>query len=310
MINKENFENYLSSLIQQDYIVEKSMNYSLLAKSKRLRPLLLLNLIKDFNVDETIGYPFGSSLEMVHTYSLIHDDLPAFDNDDYRRGKLTNHKAFDEQTAILAGDALLTYSFENLANSFYSDSLKVKLIKLLANYSGKDGMIKGQSLDKEFEGKQVSIDDLLQMDNLKTGKLITVALLGACYIANKEEYLNLLKQRRKLDIIKGFTTKGIHRDDFNIYINDNLVNIYGSQGQHRTAVLSLKMSELQIIKEEIDESPILLLDDFMSELDSKRRRNFLNNIGDTQVIITCTDKFDEDNKDKKIFYVNNGKINN
>ena len=194
MINKENFENYLSSLIQQDYIVEKSMNYSLLAKSKRLRPLLLLNLLKDFNVDETIGYPFGSSLEMVHTYSLIHDDLPAFDNDDYRRGKLTNHKAFDEQTAILAGDALLTYSFENLANSFYSDSLKVKLIKLLANYSGKDGMIKGQSLDKEFEGKQVSIDDLLQMDNLKTGKLITVALLGACYIANKEEYLNLFEQ--------------------------------------------------------------------------------------------------------------------
>ena len=194
MINKENFENYLSSIIQQDYIVEKSMNYSLLAKSKRLRPLLLLNLLKDFNVDEIIGYPFGSSLEMVHTYSLIHDDLPAFDNDDYRRGKLTNHKAFDEQTAILAGDALLTYSFENLANSFYSDSLKVKLIKLLANYSGKDGMIKGQSLDKEFEGKQVSIDDLLQMDNLKTGKLITVALLGACYIANKEEYLNLFEQ--------------------------------------------------------------------------------------------------------------------
>ena len=194
MINKENFENYLSSLIQQDYIVEKSMNYSLLAKSKRLRPLLLLNLLKDFNVDETIGYPFGSSLEMVHTYSLIHDDLPAFDKDDYRRGKLTNHKAIDEQTAILAGDALLTYSFENLANSFYSDSLKVKLIKLLANYSGKDGMIKGQSLDKEFEGKQVSIDDLLQMDNLKTGKLITVALLGACYIANKEEYLNLFEQ--------------------------------------------------------------------------------------------------------------------
>ena len=194
MINKENFENYLSSIIQQDYIVEKSMNYSLLAKSKRLRPLLLLNLLKDFNVDETIGYPFGSSLEMVHTYSLIHDDLPAFDNDDYRRGKLTNHKAFDEQTAILAGDALLTYSFENLANSFYSDSLKVKLIKLLANYSGKDGIIKGQSLDKEFEGKQVSIDDLLQMDNLKTGKLITVGLLGACYIANKEEYLNLFEQ--------------------------------------------------------------------------------------------------------------------
>ena len=86
--------------------------------------------------------------------------------------------------------------------------------------------------------------------------------------------------------------------------------MYGSQGQHRTAVLSLKMCELQIIKDEIGESPILLLDDFMSELDSKRRKNFLKNIGDTQVIITCTDKFDEENKNKKIFYVNNGKIIN
>ena len=125
---------------------------------------------------------------------------------------------------------------------------------------------------------------------------------------NYNELLKKIKERRKLDIIKGYTTKGIHRDDFNIYINDNLVNVYGSQGQHRTAVLSLKMCELQIIKDEIGESPILLLDDFMSELDSKRRKNFLKNIGDTQVIITCTDKFDEENKKKKIFYVNNGKI--
>ena len=127
---------------------------------------------------------------------------------------------------------------------------------------------------------------------------------------NYNELLKKIKERRKLDIIKGFTSKGIHRDDFNIYINDNLVNVYGSQGQHRTAVLSLKMCELQIIKDEIGESPILLLDDFMSELDSKRRKNFLKNIGDTQVIITCTDKFDEENKNKKIFYVNNGKIIN
>ena len=125
---------------------------------------------------------------------------------------------------------------------------------------------------------------------------------------SKEVYSELLKQRRKLDIIKGFTTKGAHRDDFNIYINDNLVNVYGSQGQHRTAVLSLKMCELQIIKEEINESPILLLDDFMSELDAKRRKNFLNNIGDTQVIITCTDEIKDEFESKSVFYVNNGVI--
>lgn len=125
---------------------------------------------------------------------------------------------------------------------------------------------------------------------------------------DEELLLKQIKERRKIDIIKGFSTKGVHRDDFNIYINKNLINIYGSQGQHRTAVLSLKMCELEIIKEEIGETPILLLDDFMSELDAKRRRNFLSNIGDTQVILTCTDEIKENFKNKSIFYVNNGKI--
>ena len=126
---------------------------------------------------------------------------------------------------------------------------------------------------------------------------------------NKEEFLKKLKNNRKLDILKGYTTKGIHRDDFNIYINNNLVNIYGSQGQHRTAILSLKMSELQVVKDEIGENPILLLDDFMSELDEKRRMNFLQNIRDTQVIITCTEKISVENLNYKVYNVKSGKIN-
>ena len=125
---------------------------------------------------------------------------------------------------------------------------------------------------------------------------------------NKEEFLKLLKQRRKLDIIKGFTTKGIHRDDFVIYINKKRLDIYGSQGQHRTAILSLKLSEVNIIEEEIGEYPILLLDDFMSELDQKRRNHFLEKIEDTQVIITCTDKIDIENKKILIYNVKNGKV--
>jgi DNA replication and repair protein RecF len=125
---------------------------------------------------------------------------------------------------------------------------------------------------------------------------------------NKEEYLNLLKQRRKLDIIKGFTTKGIHRDDFVIYINKKQLDIYGSQGQHRTAILSLKLSELNIIYDEIGEYPILLLDDFMSELDNKRRNHFLEKIENTQVIITCTDKIDIENKKILIYNVKEGKV--
>ena len=126
---------------------------------------------------------------------------------------------------------------------------------------------------------------------------------------NKEEFLKKLRNNRKLDILKGFSTKGIHRDDFNVYINSNLVNVYGSQGQHRTAILSLKMSELRVIYDEIGENPILLLDDFMSELDEKRRTNFLSNIRDTQVLVTCTDKFVLEKNNFNLYNVKSGKIN-
>ena len=125
---------------------------------------------------------------------------------------------------------------------------------------------------------------------------------------SKEEYLKQLKERKKLDIIKGYTTKGIHRDDFIIYINDKELSIYGSQGQHRTSILSLKLSEVEIIKDEIGESPILLLDDFMSELDEKRRTHFLEKIENTQVIITCTDKINLANKNILIYNVKSGEV--
>lgn len=125
---------------------------------------------------------------------------------------------------------------------------------------------------------------------------------------NKEEFLEILKNRRKLDIIKGYTTKGVHRDDFSVYVNDTLVNVYGSQGQHRTAILSLKLSELNVVYDEIGEYPILLLDDFMSELDEKRKINFLENIKNAQVIITCTEKIDIENLKYFSYNIQNGKI--
>lgn len=135
---------------------------------------------------------------------------------------------------------------------------------------------------------------------------IKIEYISDCF--NKNEYLNKLKNNRKIDIYKGFTTKGVHRDDFMIYINDKLVNIYGSQGQNRTIILSLKLSELQIIYDEIGEYPILLLDDFMSELDEKRRNNFLNSIKDTQVIITCTDKINIENLNYNLYNIKKGEI--
>lgn len=126
---------------------------------------------------------------------------------------------------------------------------------------------------------------------------------------SKNFFLSLLKQRRKLDIIKGYTTKGIHRDDFVLFINDKQIDIYGSQGQHRTAILSLKLAELNIVTEEIGEEAILLLDDFMSELDENRIKSFLNKIENTQVIITVTEKIKVENKKVLIYNVKEGSIN-
>ena len=126
---------------------------------------------------------------------------------------------------------------------------------------------------------------------------------------NKEQFQKILKNHRKIDFMKGYTSKGIHHDDFEVFLNDKMVNVYGSQGQHRTAMLSLKMAELEVIEEEIGEAPILLLDDFMSELDQTRRKNFLQYIRNAQVIITGTEKMEFENLDYSIFHVHKGEIN-
>ena len=131
------------------------------------------------------------------------------------------------------------------------------------------------------------------------------------YISNSKDqksFLENLKKSRDIDIKRGFTAIGVHRDEFIIYIENKPVSIFGSQGQQRTSILTLKLCELEIIKEETRETPILLLDDFMSELDETRRKSFLDNITGSQVIITCTDKIDIE-KDGYIFFVENGICN-
>ncbi len=159
---------------------------------------------------------------------------------------------------------------------------------------------------EEFINKIIKKMETIHKNITNEKEEIQLEYISEC--KNKNEYLELLKQRRKLDIIKGFTTKGIHRDDFMIYINKKEINIYGSQGQNRTAMLSLKLAELQVIYDEIGEYPILLLDDFMSELDKTRRRNFLENIRDTQVIITGTEKLDIENLNYLEYNVSNGQV--
>ena len=159
---------------------------------------------------------------------------------------------------------------------------------------------------KEFIEKIIKKINIIHNNITNGEEQIELEYITEC--DNKEKYLQLLKERRKLDIIKGFTTKGIHRDDFVIYINKKEIKIFGSQGQNRTAMLSLKLAELQVIYDEIREYPILLLDDFMSELDKTRRKNFLENIEGTQVIITGTDKLDIENLEYLEYNVSNGKV--
>ncbi|MGI6509329.1 MAG: polyprenyl synthetase family protein [Erysipelotrichaceae bacterium] len=191
---KNSFENYLDTLILENYVVEEAMNYSLLARSKRLRPLLLLTVLNDLQIDYSEGFGCAAAIEMIHTYSLIHDDLPSFDNDDYRRGKPTNHKQFNEQIAILAGDALLTFAFETVVKADYSDEIKVKLIKYIATFAGKDAMIKGQQFDMDYENQTVDIERLSEMETLKTGKLIALPLICGLIIGQKEEYIEIFNK--------------------------------------------------------------------------------------------------------------------
>lgn len=177
--------------------LEDAMNYSLLAPGKRLRPLLLLAATATFDQERmNAAFSAAMALEMIHTYSLIHDDLPAMDNDDLRRGRPTNHKAFDEPTAILAGDALLTLAFETISERHkdLTAELQMDLTLKLAQASGYQGMILGQQSDIESEGQQVNIDDVIAIHQRKTGALFAYAAWAGAAIGGAEsEVLSTLK---------------------------------------------------------------------------------------------------------------------
>ncbi|NKC66783.1 polyprenyl synthetase family protein [Vagococcus fluvialis] len=175
VINQKMYD-FLEKTSQSEILFD-SMVYSLDAGGKRFRPLLLLATVDFFGQTlENSHYEIAAALEMIHTYSLIHDDLPAMDDDDLRRGKPTNHKVYGEGLAILAGDALLTESFHLVAEMEVESALKVELIRLLAKASGSTGMIAGQVEDVLGEGKKINFRDLQKMHQKKTGMLIQFAV--------------------------------------------------------------------------------------------------------------------------------------
>jgi geranylgeranyl diphosphate synthase type II len=168
-----------------------AMSYSLFAGGKRIRPILCIAAAEALGADVTDLLPVAASLEFIHTYSLIHDDLPAMDNDDLRRGKPTSHIVHGEAEAILAGDGLLTMAFELLSSPDLSHRLdahkQIRLIYLLASASGPRGMVGGQAIDIASEGKDIPFDTLRSLHSCKTGALITAAVQMGAVLGNADQ---------------------------------------------------------------------------------------------------------------------------
>lgn len=169
-----------------DSKVKEAMRYSLIAPGKRVRPNLLYEVVKGYGLSESVADEFACAIEMIHTYSLIHDDLPAMDNDDLRRGRPTCHKQFDEATAILAGDGLLTYAFDVASSSTADSSIVVKCIQVLAQCAGSNGMVLGQDLDMN-ESNASDWDYVRKVHKYKTGCLLSAPLMMGALVAGKDD---------------------------------------------------------------------------------------------------------------------------
>ena len=170
--------------------IAKGMEYAILNGGKRLRPFLLFVTLELLNEDINKGVKSAIALEMIHSYSLVHDDLPALDNDDYRRGKLTTHKVFGEAEGILIGDSLLTYAFYVLSQKnleLLSSEQIINIISKTSEYAGINGMIGGQMIDIQSENKKIDLETLKYIHSHKTGKLIKLPIEIACIIANLEK---------------------------------------------------------------------------------------------------------------------------
>lgn len=220
---KQLLEEELQTLVERlnaPSVIKEAMQYSLKAGGKRIRPLLLFATLDAFGEDPKKGLHAASAIEMVHTYSLIHDDLPGMDNDDLRRGKPTNHKVFGEAIAILAGDALLTYSFEVIGKipaEYATSETKLKLLIELAKAIGTEGMVGGQVADMEGENKVLSLEELEYIHIHKTGKLLGYSVLAGAWLAQASV--------DQLDNLASFA----HHLGLAFQIQDDILDVVGSQ---------------------------------------------------------------------------------
>lgn len=196
---REFIESYLDSQCflyptEPQKMLFDSMRYSLLAGGKRLRPIFVFDFCRMCGGDWKAAAPFAAAVEMIHTYSLIHDDLPCMDNDDYRRGKLTNHKVYGEAVAVLAGDALLTAAFSYITRAEYSAQTRIDAVQALSECAGELGMVGGQVLDMQSEERECTEQEVLDIQSRKTGALIRAAcVLGVLSGGGSDEQIRAAK---------------------------------------------------------------------------------------------------------------------
>lgn len=251
--------------------LKESMLYSLKAGGKRIRPLLLLAVMETFGKEPDEGLKTAAALEMIHTYSLIHDDLPSMDDDDLRRGLPTNHKVFGEAVAILSGDALLTKSFELVADSTFDAQSKVRLISMLAKAAGAEGMVGGQIADIEGESAALSLEQLESVHRRKTGRLLEFAAVAGGVISDLND--------QKLEKLRLFA----EHIGLAFQIRDDILDVEGNEeeigkpvgsdeGMHKStypAILGMEkakqrlsnhLSEARKLLYELHHEPALLLE--------------------------------------------------
>ena len=190
--NSSRIDFALSSYLQVDNCESVPLNdaqrYSLIGGGKKIRAYLVMELCRILGGDEKNALPYACAIEMMHASSLIHDDMPCMDNDDYRRGKLATHKAFGEAAALLSGDSLMIKAFYVIANnSLLSPEVNLKAVSELSCASGDKGMLAGQGIDVLSDGKTNSLDELIRLHQLKTGQLISVSAKLGCLAANISE---------------------------------------------------------------------------------------------------------------------------
>ena len=195
----EEIEKVLASYLPKEEgfarTMTQAMNYSVKAGGKRLRPMMILETLRMFGGDEKLAYPFMAAMEMIHTHSLVHDDLPAIDNDDYRRGRLTTHKVYGEAMGVLSGVALLNYAYEVMFTAFdlgkdeKSQARIIKALKIMSHKTGIYGMLGGQSVDVENDGKPMSREMLDYIYENKTSALIQASMMTGAVLggASPEE---------------------------------------------------------------------------------------------------------------------------